>query len=162
MPSPTTGWTRLEIITSVLDSIGRQGDFTLKSKLDNEINLYQLRFWKLYDWKFGHFDGADDNVALTPGVSTIDLGSNFAGYDLRTTDVERIVLGDSVGGRTQTLTKMNQRDVLKMDPSQLSGTVTFSVPSVWYIVDDTRIGLYPLPDAATIANCVLYLYGRRI
>lgn len=162
MPSSTLGWTRLEIITSVLDTIGRTGDATLKAKLDNEINLYQLRFWKLYDWKFGHYDGADDGVTLVPAVSTIGVNSNGAGFNLRTTDIEKVVLGDLTSRLTQTLTKMHQRDIIKLDPTIVAGTPTFGVPRAWYTVDDDRISLYPLPNATVIANCALYLYGRRM
>lgn len=157
MPNSILGWTRLEIVNKVLDTLGRAEDSVLKSRLNEDINLEQLDFWKSLDWSFGKFSGVEDNIGITlvagDGVYTLDTAT--ISVEMRTKDIDSIYC--ITQQKASKLVKLSLRELRILDP----GMTSTGFPTHYAKIDENRIQLWPTPRAED-AGVILYIDGKRM
>jgi len=155
MPSNTLGWTRSEIISKVLDTVGRSGDITLQTRLKEDINFALLQFWKHFKWRFGQKSGVDDSCELTlvAGQAIYTLNTTTIGYEMRGRDIAKIYATNVSYARD--LKRVSLRDIRIDNPSNDDT----GFPEVYAVVDHNRIVVHPIPDA-TANSKKLYLDGK--
>jgi hypothetical protein len=153
MPSNTLGWNRGEIVSKVLDTIGRTGDATLQTRLREDINFAQLNFWKLFDWKF---DRTSASAFGTPYFELVDNTIGYIldttttnGYEIRATDIDKIYIlepndADLNKKYSRSLKKVELREIRNADP----GATQYGVPEVWAVAYHNAIEIWPYPNTA--------------
>lgn len=170
------GLTKGEIITMVLDTLGRTTDAVLQERLRSDINLAQLGFWKLFDWKFARTDGSAayfgnyqslvDNIATYSTDVTNSIGNRII---IRTSDIERVYIGWDPEGLVdhkpfaRTLKKIENRDAILRDP----GSDWTGVPEYYFITGNTTIEILPYPSTtngtpAELIGQQLWIAGKRM
>lgn len=155
MPSSIAGFTRGEIIAKVLDTLGRSGDITLQTRLQEDINLAQLDFWKRFDWKFGRKNGVADGLAiqLIAGQGVYILDTPEIGHEMRGTDVDKIYSIDPQ--YASVLTKVELREIRMTDPMLQQQ----AFPDCYALIDKHRIQVWPIPST-TVNGQILYVDGK--
>lgn len=155
MADPILGLNRDEIVASVLDTLGRTGDTVLQTRLNRDINFAQLKFWKLYDWKFAHKNGVTDVVKFTlqTGVTSYILDTATVGYEIRNTDIEKLYIIDPAYSRT--IDKVSLRDIRMADP----GRQSVGPPTVYAPYKHNGLDIWPIPTAA-LNGVDVYIDGK--
>ena len=155
MPDSIQGFTRIEMVTKVLDTMGRSTDNTLKARLNDDINFAQLAFWKVMDWKFTYKNGVQDSMKFTlvTGQTIYTLNTATIGYEMRNTDIDRMYVLDPSFART--IHKLPSRDLRRYDPgSQVEG-----FPEAYAPYKHNAVEVWPVPDANANGKDI-YLDGK--
>lgn len=157
MPSATLGWNRDEIVSKILDTLGRTGDSTLQSRLQEDINFAQLTFWKFYDWRWGATNGLTDGVYLTlvTGTNTYTLNTSGITVEMRNTDVSKLYMTDATFARV--LIKAELRELRTWDP----GKTNQQCPEFYAESGNNSIELWPKPTS-TVNGLKIYVDGKRM
>lgn len=155
MPSSTLGWTRLEIVNKILDSIGRSNDSTARSRLSEDINFAQLSFWKEFNWKFGWKNGITDSLrfALIASTSEYTLNTATIGKEMRASNIAKIYATDT--NYIRDLIKCDLQEIRHADP----GLQNTGFPVKYAISSDNRVVVWPVPTS-TEAGKYLYIDGK--
>lgn len=153
------GWTRLEIVNKVLDSLGRSNDGLLKSRLNEDINMAQLAFWKFHDWTFAYkqLNFVDNfRFVLVNAQFEYVLTTLQCNFEARTSDIDKIYLISNNNTYDRVLTKITSREYRTMDIGSHTGP-----PEFWAPVSHNKIQFWPVPDAAVVAqNTMAYMDGK--
>lgn len=153
------GWTRLEIVNKVLDSLGRSNDGLLKSRLNEDINMAQLAFWKFHDWTFAYkqLNFVDNfRFVLVNAQFEYVLTTLQCNFEARTSDIDKIYLISNNNTYDRVLTKITSREYRTMDIGSHTGP-----PEFWSPVSHNKIQFWPVPDAAVVAqNTMAYMDGK--
>lgn len=155
MPNSVLGFTRLELVTKVLDALGRSTDTTLKARLNDDINFAQLTFWKLLDWKFAYKNGLEDSITFPLVLSQTSYTLNTAtiGAEMRGTEIDKVYVIDPQYSRT--IHKVNLRDIRNYDP----GRQVTGFPEIYAVTKHNEIDLWPIPDS-NAAGIDVYIDGK--
>lgn len=155
MADPLLGFNRGEIVSKVLDSLGRTGDTTLQDRLRQDINLAQLDYWKMTDWRFGMRNGTEDGMSITlvSGVSNYMLDTAEIGEEMRNTDIDKIFC--ITPGYARTLVKETLRAIRTWDPQRQR----VGMPEFYANDSLNRIEVWPIPDD-NVDGLLLYIDGK--
>ena len=155
MPDPIKGWTRDEIITKVLASIGRSNNGSLRLRLQEDINMAQIAFWKKNDWRWGYKNGIQDNMffTLNAGQTVYTLNTATIGYEMRNTDIDRLHVVTPSYARV--INKVTEREIRAIDPQRAS----INFPELYCNSGNNQIDLWPIPST-TVAGTIIYIDGK--
>lgn len=155
MSDPILGFTRDEIITKVLGSIGRLNNGTLRIRLQDDINFAQIAFWKMYNWRWGMKNGISDNMffTLVTGQTTYTLNTATIGYEMRNTDIDKIHIVNPSWARV--LNKVTEREIRAIDPQRASLTM----PEMYCNSGNNKIDLWPIPNTEQ-NGVIVYIDGK--
>jgi len=159
MPNSTLGWTRLEIINKILDTLGRSTDAIVLARLKEDINFAQLAFWKMFDWKWGKMFGGSQNGLYTPIVDqqsqyetttvTINLPPIFT-YTFRPQDIDKVYISYNPTNPSDTTYLKYTTTLIKVESRELRiaspGFNQCGVPTHYAINDNKTIEIFPVPN----------------
>ena len=153
MPSATQGFTRLEMVTNIADSVGNTSTI-FKTRLETNIDLWQKEFYMLRDWSFSYKSGIGDTCkfALVAGQEEYTLSTAVLGFDMDNTNIEAVYT--VAPGTARLFTPATLREIRVGDPGQEST----GKPIHFAPLKHNKIVVWPSPTASDIED--VYIDGR--
>lgn len=157
MPDPILGFNRDEIISKVLDTAGRTGDAVLQARLQEDLNLHQLRYWKIQNWKWGSVNGIDDDIGfdMVDGQDVYTLDTATINAEMRVVDVDKIYIENKSFARV--FSKSTLQELRVYNPSNDD----VGTPFLYAESDKNKVKIWPVPSSDEDGIRV-FLDGRRM